>query len=64
MIKVRTYLVNSSPTLFSFSIHAMYKNINRDQKQRLVMKSYIPGINSLIYPKIHYDYLFSDKNSH
>ena len=55
MIKVRTYSVNSSLTLFSCSIRAIYNRVKSDQKQHLVLKSYIPGINSLIGPKRHYD---------
>ena len=38
----------------------MYNIVNRDHKQRLMSKSYIPGINSLIYPKGHYENIFSD----
>ena len=48
MIKVRKYSVNSSSTYGE-----MYNIFDIAQKQRLVLKSYIPGINSFIYPNIH-----------
>ena len=60
MRKVRTSSVNSSSTFFS-TIRAMYNIVNCDQKQRLVLKSYITGINPLIYPKRHYDNIFTEK---
>ena len=44
MKKVHTYSVKSSLTLFYFSIHAIYNRVNRAQKQRLTLNSYIPGI--------------------
>ena len=59
--KVRTSSVNSSSTIFSWSIHAMYDRLNRDNKQHLMFKSYITGMNSLIVPKRHY-YIFSSEN--
>ena len=52
--RVCTSSVNSSSTLFSCSICAMYNRLNRAHKQRLMLKSYIPGMNSLIGPKRHY----------
>ena len=58
MRKVCTSSVNSSSKFFSFSICAMYNGVNRDKKQRLVLKSYITGIKSLIVPKRYYDNLF------
>ena len=61
MIKVRTYSVNSSSLLFSFSICAMFNRVSRAKNQLLMLKSYIPGINLLIYPKIHYGNLLSEK---
>ena len=54
MSKVRTSSVNSSSTLFSCSIHAMYNRLNSANKQHLMFKSYITGMNSLIGPKRHY----------
>ena len=53
MRKVRTYSVNSSSTLFYFSISAMYNRVNHAQTKYLVLKLYIPGIDSLFYPKVH-----------
>ena len=57
MRKVRTSSVKSSSTRFLCSIHAIYNRVNSAQKQRLVLKSYIPGNNSLIGTKRHY-YIF------
>ena len=45
MRKVRKSSVNSSSTLFFCSIFAMYNIVNRSQNQRLILKSYITGIN-------------------
>ena len=59
--KVRTSSANSSSTLFSCSIRAMYNRVNLSQKQRLMLKSYFPGANTLIIPKRHYDNIFSEK---
>ena len=58
MRKVCTSFVNSSSTLFSCSICTIYNGINCDQKQRLMLKSYIPGIESFIFPKRHYENFF------
>ena len=44
--KVHTSSVKSSSILFSCSIRAMYNRVNFDQKQRLVLKSYLPGIDT------------------
>ena len=52
--KVRTYLLKSSLIIFSCSVRAIYNIFNCDKKKRLVLKSYIPGIDSLIGPKRHY----------
>ena len=35
--------------------------VNRAQKQLLMLNSYLPGINTSIFPKIHYDDIFSEK---
>ena len=59
--KVRTSSVNLSSTLFSCSIHAMYNRLNRANKQHIMFKSNITGMNSLIVPKRHY-YIFSSEN--
>ena len=58
--KICTSSVKSSSTLFSCSVRAIYNRVNRDQKKILVLKSYIPGINSLVSPKIHYENFPSD----
>ena len=59
-IKVQTYLIKSSSKLFYFSIRVIYNRVNWAQKQYLVLKSFIPGISSLIGPKRNYDF-FSEK---
>ena len=56
--KVHTYSVKSSSKIFSFSIHAMYNRVNCYQNKCLVLKSYIPGINSLIGTKRPYAFYF------
>ena len=61
MKKVCTYSVKSSSKLFPCSICAIYNRVNCAQKQRLALKSYIPGINSLVYTKRHYDNYFTVK---
>ena len=61
MRKVRTSSVNSSSTLFYCSICAIYNRFNHDKKQRLVLNSYLPGINTSIFPKRHHDNTFSEK---
>ena len=45
-MKVLTSSVRSPSTLFSFSMIAMYNILNCAKKQRLMLKSYIPGINT------------------
>ena len=46
MRKVLTSSINSSSTLFSCSICAMYNIVHRAQNKRLVLKSYITAINT------------------
>ena len=41
----------------------MYNGFNRDQKKRLMLKSYIPGIYSLMGPKRYYNTFFLKKLS-
>ena len=60
MRKVRTSSVKSPSTVFSFSVCTMYNKVNHDQKQRLMLKSYLPGINSSSFPKRHYNSIFSE----
>ena len=55
MIKVRTSSVNSSSILFSYSICDIYNRVDCAQKQHIVLNSYLPGINTSIFPKRHYD---------
>ena len=51
MTQVRTSSVKPSSTLFLCSVRAMYNIIN---KKTLMLKSYIPGIDSMIGPKRNY----------
>ena len=60
IIKVRTSSVKVSSTLFSCSMRAMYNIFNCALKQRLMLKSYLTGINTSIFPKIHGDNTFSE----
>ena len=48
-------------TLFSCSIYAIYSIVSCAKKQRLMLKSYLPGINTLVFPKIHYENIVSEK---
>ena len=59
--KVHTSSVKSSSTLSSCSIRVIYNIVSRSEKQRLVLKSYLTGINTSIFPKRHYDNIFSEK---
>ena len=59
--KIRTSLINSSSTLFSCSIWSMYNRFNRDQNQRLMLRSFIPEINISIPPNKYYEHIFSEK---
>ena len=49
MRKVRKSSLNSSSTLFSCPISSIYSRVNCAQKQRLMLKLYIPGINRSIF---------------
>ena len=42
-------------------MHAIYNNINCNKKKCLMLKSYLPGINTSIFPKIHYENILSGK---
>ena len=53
--------INSSSTLFSCSIRAIYNRVHRAQNKYFMLKSYIPTINTSIFPKKHYDIIFSEK---
>ena len=59
MRKVRTSSIKSSSTLLSCLICEMYNRVNRAQNKRLTLKSYIPENNTSIFPKKHYDNIFS-----
>ena len=59
--KIPTSLINSSSKLFSCSIRAMYNRFHRAQNQLLVLKSFIPAINTTIFPKKQYENIFSEK---
>ena len=58
--KTRTSLIKPSSTLFSCSIRTMYNRVHRLQNQCLMLKSYIPGINTSISPKKHDEDIFSE----
>ena len=58
--KLYKYPIKSSSTLFYCSIRAMYNIFHRDQNQRLMLKSFIPAINTSIFPKKHYENIFSE----
>ena len=54
-IKIRTYSINPSSTLFSCSIRAMYNRVHCTQNKRLILKSSITGVNTSSLPNKHYD---------
>ena len=60
MRKACNSLLKSSLTLFSCEIRAMYNRFNREQKQHIMLNSYIPGINISIFPKKNYNNIFSE----
>ena len=62
MRKVPISSVNSSSTLFSFSIHEMYNRVNSAQNKCLVLNSYLPSIIKSIFPNKHYDDIFSENS--
>ena len=59
--KICTSSINSSSTLFSCSIRAMYNKVHCSQKKNLMLKLYIPEINTSILPNNHYENIFSEK---
>ena len=59
MRKVRTSSIKSSSTLFSCSIRTMYNIVHCAQRKSLTLESYIPGINTSIFPKKHDANIFS-----
>ena len=59
--KVYTYSINSSSTLFSCSILAMYNRVRLAQNKRLILKLYITGINTSIFPKKRDENIFTEK---
>ena len=40
----------------------MYNIFHRAQNQRLMLKSFIPAINTSIFPNKHYENIFSEKH--
>ena len=60
-IKVRTYSIKSSSTLFPCSIYVIYNRVHSTQNKHLTLKSYIPGINTSILPKKYYENIFSER---
>ena len=61
--KICTSLIKSSSTLFSCGILALYNRVHRDQNRCLMLKSFIPAIDTSIFPKKHYESIFSEKLS-
>ena len=61
--KILTSLIKSSSTLFSCSICAIYNRVHCAKKQRLMLKPFIPAINTSIFPKKHYENIFSERLS-
>ena len=59
MRKIRTSSVKLSSTLFSCSMLRGYNRVNNSQKKYLMLKSYLPGTKTLIFPKTNYDNIFS-----
>ena len=57
--KVRTSSIKSSSALFSCSIRAMYNRVYCDKNKHLTLKSYIPGVNTSVFPNKRYEYIFS-----
>ena len=49
--KICISLIDSSSTLFSFSIRAMYNKVHCYQNKRLMLKSFINAINTSIFLK-------------
>ena len=60
MIKVCTSSVKSSSTFFCI-ICEMHNRVNCDQKQCLMLKSYLSENNTSIFPKRHSNNIFSEK---
>ena len=56
MRKVRTFSLKSSSILFSCSIRAMYNRGNSSKK--IMLKSYLPGMNTSIFTKRHCKNIF------
>ena len=59
--KICTLLIKSSSKSFSCFIRAIYNRVHHAQNQRLVLKSFIPAINTSIFSKIFYENIFSKK---
>ena len=60
-MKVRTSSVKYSSTLLLCSVCAIYHRANIYQKQNILVKSYIPGIDSCIGYKRWYIYFFENQ---
>ena len=61
MRKLRTSSVKSLSTLFSYSIRVIYNIFNSSQKNCLMLKLYLTGINTSILPKRHYNNICYEK---
>ena len=57
---MQTSSVKSYSALFSCSVNVMYKRVNCSQNKRLMLNSYITGIDSLIGPNIYYNIFFEN----
>ena len=56
--KIHTSLIKSSSTLFSCSIRTMYNRVHRVPNKCLMLKSFIPSINTSFFPKKYYEISF------
>ena len=61
--KVNTYSINSPSVLSSCSICATYDRFYHDQNKRIMLKSYIPGVDLWIGVKRCYKKCFTEKLS-
>ena len=60
-IKALKYSMNSSSLLFSCSICAMYNRVHHAQRKHLMLKQFIPGLDSSVGANICYNNYFTQK---
>ena len=60
--KVRTYSAKSLSKLFSCSLRKMYNIFHLYQRQRLMLRSYITGIDSMIGPNRYHSFFILKKS--